>query len=309
MSTSGSKLVIYAALAGNLAIAATKFVASWWTGSTAMLSEAIHSTVDTSNQLLLLLGLHRAARPSDRGHPFGHGMEVYFWAFVVALLVFSLGGALSIYEGIRKILAPHPVEDVWINFVVLGVSLVIELTSMRVAWRELRKLHPNAPALSALRSSKDPSVFAVVAEDGAAVIGLLIAIVGLGIATYFDLPIFDGIASIAIGGVLVLTAFFLARETLSLMTGESASAEVLDDVRRILDADPSTVAVTEVLSMHLSPNEILIAISLDFRDELEGGQIEDAARRLIGALEQAHPSIKRVFLRPVERPDRVAVSP
>lgn len=298
MATSGSKKVIYAALAGNLAIAATKFVASFWTGSSAMLSEAIHSTVDTGNQGLLLYGINRAARPPTRQHPFGHGMELYFWAFVVALMIFALGGAVSVYQGIRKLQDPEPIEDAWINFVVLGASILFEALSFRVALREIRESDPDRKLWAAVRASKDPSIFAVLLEDAAALIGLFIALAGLALAYWLDRPALDGVASIAIGCVLVVTAVFLSNETRSLLTGESASGQVLEEIRAIVNAEPAVTAIDEVLSMHLGPHNILLALTIDFRDELSGEAIENAARELIARIEAAHPEIKRVFLRP-----------
>lgn len=297
----GSKKVIYAALAGNLAIAVTKFGAAWWTGSSAMLSEAIHSTVDSGNQGLLILGLHRAGRPPDRTHPFGYSMELYFWAFVVALLIFAVGGAASIYEGLHRLADPIPIQAPLVIFAVLGASILFEGLTFRVAWRELKARHPDVPTWSAIQASKDPSLFAVLLEDAAALAGLFVALLGVTLAYALDEPLFDGLASIAIGGVLVLTAALLARETLSLMTGESATAEILDATRAVLEGDPRMRDIQELLSLHLGPRNILLAISIDFRDELSGAEVESAARELTEALMRTHPSIKRVFLRPVQR--------
>ncbi|MET0313290.1 MAG: cation diffusion facilitator family transporter [Hansschlegelia sp.] len=298
MSAHGSTSVIYAALAGNLAIAAVKFAAAMWTGSSAMLSEAIHSSVDTANQGLLLIGIKRAARPADAGHPFGHGMEIYFWAFVVALLIFALGGAVSIYQGVHKLFEPEPMEDAWVAFAVLGASVVIEALSFRVAWRELRSAYPDDGPWTAIRKSKDPSVFAVLCEDAAALVGLGIALVGVALAYALDAPVFDALGSIAIGLVLVLTAGFLSRETLSLITGESASPETREEVRAILAADDRVNSVTEALTMHLGPREVLLAASIDISDQLDGAAIEDAVRDLTAKIQAAHPEITRVFLRP-----------
>ncbi|MEF2073612.1 cation diffusion facilitator family transporter [Consotaella aegiceratis] len=299
MSAHGSKKVIYAALVGNLAIAATKFGAALWTGSSAMLSESIHSLVDTVNQALLLFGLRRAARPATERHPFGHGIEIYFWAFVVALMIFALGGALSIYEGVHKLSDPEPLHDIWINFVVLGASIVIEALTFRVAWKELRTSHPDLSPFTAVQRSKDPSVFAVLCEDAAALIGLGIALAGLTLAYWLDAPIYDGAASIGIGCVLILTAGFLARETLSLITGESASREVIHEVRTVLAEDPRVVHVQDLLTMHLGPSDILVAVSIDFDDAMTSPEIEAAAHDLTAKLQAARPEITRVFLRPV----------
>jgi cation diffusion facilitator family transporter len=301
MAHGSSKAVVYAALAGNLGIALTKFAAAWWTGSSAMLSEAVHSAVDTSNQGLLLLGLRRSARPPDRTHPFGYGMELYFWAFVVALLIFALGGAVSIYEGIRKIAYPEAMRDAWVNLAVLGACIVFEGLSFRVARHELRARFPALTPFAAVKASKDPSVFAVLLEDTAALAGLGLALAGVVLAYLYDAPVFDGAASIAVGGVLVLTAVFLARETLSLMTGESASLEVLNEARAAIERDDRVDAVEELLSLHLGPRDILLAISIDFRDELTGSEVEAAARDLSNRLAGSHPAITRVYLRPVMR--------
>ncbi len=298
MAGTSSKKVVYAALAGNLAIAVTKFGAALLTGSSGMLSEAIHSTVDTGNQGLLLYGMRRAGRAPDRLHPFGYGMELYFWAFVVALLIFALGGAFSIYEGFYKIADPHPISDAWVNYVVLAAALVFEGLSFRVAWRAFRAGHPAISVLSGIRRSKDPMIFAVLLEDGAALAGLAIALLGIGAADILGLPVLDGVASIAIGALLVVVAAFLARETLSLLTGESASPDVLKAARSILETHPDVVAVYEILSMHLGPEEILLAITLDMRDDLPGGRLEAAAADISSRIEQAHPAITRVFLRP-----------
>lgn len=302
MAQGGSRAVIYAALAGNLAIAATKFAAALFTGSSAMLSEAIHSTVDTGNQGLLLYGLRRAARPPTRRHPFGHGMELYFWAFVVALLIFALGGAVSVYQGWQKLRNPEPVESAWVNFVVLGASILFEGLSFRVAWREFRRSHAGEPFLPAIRHSKDPSVFAVLLEDSAALTGLGIALLGLALAEWLEMPVLDGVASIGIGLLLVLTAVFLANETRSLLTGESASPRLVAAVRQMLAADPRVVVVEEVLSMHLGPSEVLLAVTLDFRDDLPGGDIERAAEELTRRVENSHPEVTRMFLRPRRTP-------
>ena len=301
MSAKGSKAVIYAALAANLGIAAAKFAAAAWTGSSAMLSEAVHSLVDTANQGLLLIGLKRAARPADAGHPFGHGMEVYFWAFVVALLIFALGGAVSIYQGWHKLYEPEEMHDPWINFAVLGASIVMEGFSFRVALKELRAIDPKNTTFTAIRRSKDPNIFAVLCEDAAALVGLVIALVGVALAYVLEAPVFDALASIAIGVLLVIVAMFLARETLSLITGESASPETRADVRRILSSDRRVAEVVEVLTMHLGPAEVLLAASVDLRDDLDGAGLETAVRELSAQIEAAHPEITRIFLRPVPR--------
>jgi cation diffusion facilitator family transporter len=292
-----STLVVYAALIGNLAIAATKFVAFALTGSSAMLTEAIHSSVDTGNQGLLLLGLARARKPPSQTHPFGYGMEVYFWAFVVALMIFALGGAFSIYEGLLKIRQPEPIERAWVNFLVIGLAMLFEGGSFLVAWREFGVLRRGAPFLRAIRGSKDPSVFAVLLEDGAALAGLAIAALGVAGSAVFGIAWADGAASVAIGVLLVLVAVFLANETRSLLTGESASPRIVEAVREMLAADPRIETVTEVLSMHLGPQEILLGVTLDFQDHLTAGEIEDAADDFATRIRAIDQRITRVFVR------------
>jgi cation diffusion facilitator family transporter len=292
-----STMVVYAALAGNLAIAVTKFVAFVLTGSSAMLTEAIHSSVDTGNQGLLLLGLARARKPPSETHPFGYGMEVYFWAFVVALLIFALGGAFSIYEGVLKIFRPEPIERAWINFLVIGLAILFEGGSFLVAWKEFRVLTRGTPLLRAIRRSKDPSVFAVLLEDGAALAGLAIAALGVAGSAVFGIPWADGAASVAIGVLLVLVAIFLANETRSLLTGESASPRIVEEVRQMLAADPRIDTVAEVLSMHLGPQEILLGVTLDFQDDLTAGEIEDAADDFAVRIRTIDERITRVFVR------------
>jgi cation diffusion facilitator family transporter len=297
-----SKLAIYAAAAGNMAIAVSKFVAFLLTGSSAMLTEAVHSLVDTGNQGLLLLGLRRAARPPDPGHPFGHGMELYFWSFVVALLIFALGGAFSIYEGFLRVFRPEPMESPWINFLVLGLAIGFEGGSFLVALREHRRRHGGrGRLLSSIKASKDPSLFAVLLEDAGALIGLLMALAGVAASSLLGLNWADGVASIGIGVLLVLIATFMANETRSLLTGEAASPEIVQNVRRILEADPRVVQVIEVLSLHLGPEEILVGVTIDFDDDLPGGGVEDAASELSARIQEAQPAITRLFLRPGEK--------
>jgi len=216
-SQHGSKKVIYAALAGNLAIAVTKLGASLFTGSSAMLSEAIHSFVDTGNQGLLLFGLKQARRKPDERHPFGYGLELYFWAFVVALMIFALGGAFSIYQGLAKLRHPAPIDNAWLNFVVLGASIVFEGITFSIGYREFRTRFADVPLWIGIQRSKDPSVFAILLEDSAALAGLVIAAIGIGASAWFGYLIADGLASIAIGALLVASALILANETRSLL--------------------------------------------------------------------------------------------
>lgn len=294
--TSGSHRVVFAALAGNLAIAVTKFVAALLTGSSAMLTEAIHSTVDTGNQGLLLLGLARAGRPPSRTHPFGYGMELYFWSFVVALMIFALGGAVSVYQGVHKILEPEPINRAWINFLVIGLAMLFEGGSFLVAWREFKTVRGDAPFFAALKGSKDPAIFAVLLEDGAALVGLAVAALGVT-GSILGAPWADGAASVAIGVLLVLVAVFLANETRSLLTGEAAAPRIVEAVRDALARDPRIESVAEVLSMHLGPREILLGVTLDFCDSLTARDIEDAADDFADLIQGVDARITRVFVR------------
>ena len=266
---SGSRLSIYSALLGNVAVAAVKFGAYALGGSSAMLTEAIHSVVDTANQLLLLYGMHRGSKPPDEDHPFGHGMEVYFWTFVVSLLIFALGGAVAIYQGALKLMRPTPIQHAGVSMAVIGLSAVFEIASlavsMRAADRTRSVIARRRPKLSLLRTihiSKDPGVFEVFAEGGASIVGLAFAAAGVVAAAWLHAPWADGLASIAIGLLLAVVAFVLGSETRSLLTGEAAAKPVVDEVRSILEADPRVRAVSEVQSMHLGPSSSRPRISL-----------------------------------------------
>jgi cation diffusion facilitator family transporter len=234
----GNKKVIYAALAGNLLIAITKFAAAMYTGSSAMLSEGVHSLVDTGNEALLLYGLRRATLPADPCFPFGHGKEIYFWSFVVALLIFSLGAGVSLFQGIHHLQSPGSIESPMVNFIVLGLSLVFEGFSWRVAFKEFRKQKGKRGYLAAMRAGKDPTTFAVFLEDSAALLGLLVALAGLVLAHLTGQLVYDALASILIGLILAATALLLARETKGLLIGESAGTEVVEGIRRLLQGMP-----------------------------------------------------------------------
>jgi cation diffusion facilitator family transporter len=294
-----STRVVLAALAGNLAIACTKFVAAFFSGSSAMLSEAIHSTVDTGNQALLLYGQKRGTRPPDEAHPFGHGMELFFWGFVVALLIFALGGAMSIREGMHKLNDPAPLANVGVNLAVLAASALFEFLSFRVGLREARDRFGDRPLLASIRASKDPSLFAVLVEDSAALIGLGFAAIGLLLAWLLDKPQLDGAASIAIGVLLVGASLVLARETKSLLTGEAAAGPVLAQARAVLQQDARIEAIGEVASLQLGPRDVLLAVALKFRPTLDAAAIEQAIREATEAIGKDLPTRIRVFVRPM----------
>ena len=303
MSSSGSRTVVLAALGANLAIAAAKGVAFAFTGSSAMLTEAIHSVVDTGNQGLLLLGMRRAKKPPNARHPFGYGLEAYFWAFVVALLIFALGGAVAIYEGFEKLHNPRPLERVWINYLVLGVAIVMESVSCAVAWREFGRIREGRSFIKALRRSKDPNVFAVLIEDLAALAGLVIALIGVVATSAFGWLQADGLASIAIGVLLVSVAVFLANQTRGLLSGTAASDETIKRIEQVLEDDPRVTLVCAIDSMHLGPDEILLGLTLTFRDDLTAAGLGDASEDLTLSLRKADPRITRVFLRSARNRD------
>jgi cation diffusion facilitator family transporter len=298
-----SKRVIYAALVGNLLIAATKFAASFFTGSAAMLSEAIHSTVDSGNQLLLLLGISRAARPANAKHPFGHGLELYFWTFVVAVLIFGIGAGLAVVQGIGKITMPYPIEQPWISYLVLGFALLFEGAVWIVALRAFRESKGTLGWLQAVRLSKDPTIFTVLFEDTAAMLGLLVAFIGIALGQILDLPVMDGVASLVIGLILAGTAVFLAWECQSLLAGEGVSPEVQASIHAIAAAERTVKRPNEILTMHFGPQDVLVALSLDFVDSGTASDVEKAVTRIERQIKAAHPEVKRVF---VESQDRDA---
>ncbi|MBN9255965.1 MULTISPECIES: cation diffusion facilitator family transporter [unclassified Mesorhizobium] len=294
----GSKRVIYAALAGNLAIALTKFGAAFFTGSSAMLSEGVHSLVDTGNGALLLYGMHRAARPADRTHPLGHGRELYFWSFIVALLVFALGAGVSLYEGIIHILAPVPVVNAKVNYIVLGLSFLFEGSSWLVALKEFRRQKGRQGWFEAVRSSKDPSVYTVLFEDSAAMLGLVVAFVSIAASELLGMPELDGVGSVGIAIILGATAIFLARESKGLLMGEPASPEVERGVLEIAQQDPAVQRANGILSVHIGPEEIVAGLSIEFEDHLTAPDIEACVERLEARLRKEMPQISRLFVKP-----------
>lgn len=295
---SAAKRTVYAALASNLAIAVTKFVAAALTGSSAMLSEGVHSVVDTANELLLLYGMKRAARPRDINHPFGHGRELYFWSFIVALMVLALGAAASVYEGINHILHPDPMRNPLLNYVVLAVSFVFEGASWWVGLKAFRATQGSQSFLDAFRDSKDPTTFTVLFEDTAALLGLLIAAAGIGAAHALNAPRLDGAASIGIGLVLLVSSLLLARETKGLLIGESAHIRVRDEILRIAREDPDVLTANGVLTIQMGVNQVVAALSVKFHEGLNTAQIETCVNRIEAAIKLARPDITILFVKP-----------
>lgn len=291
-----SKITIYAAIAGNAAVAATKFIAAAISGSSAMLTEGIHSLVDTGDGVLLLVGVRASKKPPDRGHPFGHGKELYFYSLIVAVLIFGAGGGVSIYEGILHILEPRPVTNVRMNYIVLAIAAVFEGITWLVAMKGFLSVKGNASAWQTIRSSKDPTTFVVLFEDSAAMAGLLAAALGLYAAERFDMPMLDGVASVIIGLLLCLVAAVLIRESKGLLVGESASAEVLEAIERIVSSDPAVRERGRLLTMHTGPEDIIVNLDVEFRNELSASEISSAVDRLERAVRDADPRIKQIFI-------------
>lgn len=293
-----SHKVVYVALGGNLMIAIAKFVAAGLSGSSAMLSEGVHSLVDTVNEVLLLYGLHRAGKPPDRSHPFGYGRELYFWSFIVALLVLAAGAGVSFYEGVMHIREPEAIKRPWINYAVLGVSFLFEGTSWLVALREFRARKGKLGYFEAFRLSKDPSTFTVLLEDSAALLGLLIALAGVVGAQAFDAPVLDGVASLGIAGVLASFALLLARETKGLLIGEPAHPRVSGSILAIAAADPGVHAANGVLTVQMGPNQVVATLSAEFEDALTTPQIEACINRIEAQAKTIHPELLSLFIKP-----------
>lgn len=296
MADPSSKIVIFAALVGNGLIAVTKFAAAAYTGSSAMFSEAIHSVVDTGNQILLLYGIRRSNRPPDAMHPFGYGMELYFWAFLVAILVFAAGAGFSFLEGINKVRAPNAIENPEINYIVLGLAAIFESVAWWFAFREFRTRKGDLSFIAAVRRSKDPTVFTVLFEDTAALLGLGVAALGIFLGQQLQIPEMDGIASIVIAVILATTATLLAYECKGLLVGESADPDIVSRIDRILDADRRIKRVNEVLTMHLGPKDILLNVSIDFVDGISANEVEETISVMERRLKHEYPEINRVFI-------------
>lgn len=291
-----SKKVIYAALAGNTLIAITKFAAALTTGSSAMFSEGIHSLVDTGNQGLLLYGMRQAAKPADSRFPFGHGKEIYFWSFVVAILIFAVGAGASIYQGIVHIIHPSSIENPMVNYIVLGLAILFEGAAWVFALKAFRKEKGKWGYIEAVQRGKDPTMFVVLFEDSAAILGLMVALLGVWLAQVTGIAEFDGIASVIIGLILGGTAVWLAIETKGLLIGESANIKVVDSIRTIAQSFPEVNHVNEVLTMHMGPDFILLNLSVDFPDDLPAEDMEIVIAKLDRQIKQAFPDVKRIFI-------------
>ena len=293
-----STTVVYAALAGNALVAATKFVAALVSGSSAMLSEAVHSVVDTGNELLLLFGIRRSRRSADAAHPLGYGRELYFWSFVVAVLLFALGAGVSIVQGIQRVRSPAPIERAAVVYVVLALSFAFEGYSWQVSLRAFRQAKGGLGYWQAFRRSKDPPTFMVLLEDTAALIGIVIAALGTFAAGALGLPWIDGFASILIGAVLALTSALVARETKGLLIGERADPAIAAAIGDLARAEPGVIAANGVLTVQMAPDQIVVALSIEFADELRTTEIENGVDRIEQRVKAQFPEVTALFVKP-----------
>lgn len=296
MAAGGSKTVIYAAIGGNLAIAVTKFVAAFVTGSSAMLSEGVHSLVDTGNGVLLLWGIRQAAKPPDDRHPFGRGKELYFWTLIVAVLIFGIGGGISVFEGVKHIQHPEAQTDPTLNYVVLGFAFVFEGAAWFVAFREFQKLKGRRSYLQAVRDSKDPTTFTVLFEDSAAMLGLIVAFLGVFFGHALGIPELDGLASVVIGIILCGVASFLAYESKGLLIGEGVDPETKASITRFVEEDPDVDRLVRALSMHFGPSDVLLTLEITFRPDLSAAHAAAAIDRMDKAIRSAHPEVRHLFV-------------
>jgi len=293
---SSRKLVIYAALVGNALIAIMKFIAAFMTGSSAMFSEGIHSVVDTGNQILLLYGLKQAKKPADDRFPFGHGKDIYFWSFVVAIMIFAVGAGISIYEGVHRLLNPSPLQNIMVNYIVLSLAMIFEGAAWFFALKEFKQAKGKWGYIEAVQLGKDPSIFVVLFEDSAAMLGLLVALLATILTQVTGNLYFDGIASIIIGFILAGTALWLAFETKSLLIGESANIHVVNGIKKITRTYDKIEHVNEVLTIHMGPEFILVNISVEFRDEATATEIEDTVSQLDAEIKNEYENVKRIFI-------------
>ena len=296
MASNSSHKTIFAAMGANLAIAITKFIAASITGSSAMISEGIHSVVDTGDQLVLLLGIRRSQKPADDSHPFGYGQELYFWTFIVAILIFALGGGMSIYEGITHLIKPSPLENPMWNYIVLGMAILLEGYSWTVALKEFLPTKGRQNFWQAIKNSKDPTVITILFEDSAAILGLFVALIGIFLGHLFNNVYLDGIASIIIGIILAIVAVVLARESKGLLLGESANPQTIINIRSLSKTEPGVQEVVRILTMQLAPQEVLLNLEIQFSKNLTGEEIALTVESLEVKISQKHPEIKQIFI-------------
>lgn len=295
-AASSSKFAIYGAIGANIAIAISKFVAAYFTGSSAMLSEGIHSLVDSGNGFLILLGVHQSTKAPDKRHPFGRSKELYFWALIVAVLVFSVGGGMSFYEGVAHLKNPSPITDPTWNYWVLGLSLLFEGISCFLAFKAFNAERGDAGFWQTLRRSKDPAVFAILLEDLAALLGLVIALAGVYFGHLLNNPYFDGAASIGIGTLLVGVAVFLIYKTKGLLIGVGVEDETLASVQRIVQGQPAVRHMRAPLTMYLGPTDVILALDIEFENHLSAEDVERVIKEVQVLVRAQHPEFKRIFV-------------
>lgn len=291
-----SKIAIYGAIAANSAIAVSKFVAAFFTGSSAMLSEGIHSLVDTGNGILLLFGIKRSQQPPDQKHPFGYGNEIFFWSFVVAILIFALGGGIAIYEGVQHLLHPRELANVQWNYVVLALAMIFEGSALRIALRQFKTTRRGRPFFRALKESKDSTIIAVVVEDSAALVGLAIALLSVFLGQVTGWVYFDGIGSVLIGLLLVGVSFFFAVECKALLVGEGLGAANIDKIQLILEKDPRISTHARPLSLYFGPNEVLVNLDVHFIDDLSSDEIEETVDQIETLIKAEVPQVNRIYI-------------
>ncbi len=296
MGVNSSHKAVYAAIAGNLAIALTKFVASHFSGSSAMLSEGIHSVVDTGNGLLILYGVYKSRKPADPSHPFGYGKELYFWTLIVAILIFALGGGMSFYEGIMHLIHPSRLENPFWNYIVLAFAAFFEGFALVVAYREFRSTHSKGTIWRAIHVSKDPTNFTVLFEDSAALLGLVVAFFGIFLGQLLGNPYLDGVASVIIGLILGVVAILLAYESKGLLVGEGADERTVKSICEVAEADPAVERVKRPLTMYFGPHDLLVNLDIKFHNELSAGEVESAVDRLERSIRQKHPDVRHIFI-------------
>lgn len=296
MAKANSKKVIIAALVGNALIAVTKFFAAAITNSSAMLTEGIHSLVDTGNQVLLLYGMRQSRKPADANYPFGHGKEIYFWSFVVAIMIFAVGAGVSIYEGSHRLSDPQPITSPMTNYIVLVLAMVFEGFAWYFAFREFNRVRGKQGYFEAVHSGKDPTLFVVLFEDSAAMLGLMVAFAGVALGQITGNPVWDGIAAICIGIILGITAIWLAVETKGLLIGEAARPDIVRNIEKFAVEHAGVGKVNEVLTMHIGPEYVLVNLSIEFADDLLADDLERTIDSLDRGIKQANPLVKRIFI-------------
>lgn len=291
-----SKKAIYGAIIANTAIAISKFIAAFFTGSSSMLSEGIHSLVDTGNGVLLLLGIKRSQKPADEKHPYGYGNEVYFWSFVVAVLIFALGGGIALYEGIEHLITPKKLEHVSWNYIVLILALIFEGAALRVALKEFNRTRGDKSFFQSLVDSKDTSTAAIVIEDTAALAGLVIALVCVALGQLTGIVYFDGIGSVLIGLLLISVSLFFAIECKDLLVGEGLIEEDISKINKVLENETNLMAFKRPLSLYFGPKEVLVNLDVNFKDELTSDEIEMTIDRIERAIKKEIPAVNRIFI-------------